>query len=74
MVERNSPIVALRRSATIVSGDWWRVFGTGVVFVAPFLALTVILWTISANSGTGLLLGSVYAFVNAMRYAWAEGG
>lgn len=70
VVERNNPIVALRRSAKIVSGDWWRVFGTGVVFVAPFLAVTVIILMISANSAPGLLLGSVYALVSAALVSW----
>ena len=70
VVERNNPITALRRSAILVSGDWWRVLGTGVVFVAPFLALTVIVLMVSANSGTGLFLGSVYALISAVLVSW----
>ena len=33
MIEGRRPIAALARSAELVRGSWWRVFGIGIVFV-----------------------------------------
>ena len=37
MIEGQRPIAALGRSAELVRGSWWRVFGIGIVFVILLL-------------------------------------
>ena len=37
MIEGQRPIAALARSAELVRGSWWRVFGIGIVFVILLL-------------------------------------
>ncbi|MFJ8211782.1 hypothetical protein [Streptomyces sp. NPDC096033] len=54
MLERGTPAAALRRSAKLVRGSWWRVFGislltwiirtiTSTVIVMPFAAIAMVL-------------------------------
>ena len=42
IIERRDPISALGRSRELVRGNWWRVFGIGVVFVLIILGLSSI--------------------------------
>ena len=42
ILENRGPIAALRRSRALVRGSWWRVFGIGVVYIAVFMALSLV--------------------------------
>jgi len=50
VAEGRSPIEALRRSRELVTGQWWRVFGIGIVF----------------SVGIGVLTGIVSALANSL--------
>ncbi|WP_405980435.1 hypothetical protein [Streptomyces sp. NBC_00158] len=67
MLERGSAVAALKRSAKLVKGAWWRIFGislltwlirtiTAMVIVMPFAGIALI---VSPQGLSGLLDGSI---------------
>lgn len=67
MLERGSAVTALKRSAKLVKGSWWRIFGislltwlirtiTAMVIVMPFAGIATI---VSPEGVSGLLDGSI---------------
>lgn len=76
MVERTSVFRALSRSAALVSGSWWRVWGIralgalltmvlGLLVTVPFLALAVYVSGIDLNSASGAT-GTGYVLISSL--------
>ena len=72
IVERRAFGPAFGRSARLVQGSWWRIFGIGVVYVlvyaAPVVVLAVLTSTLFLDSSTATTLGLV--LVGALGMPW----
>ena len=53
MIEDEGPLRALGRSAGLVRGSWWRVFGIGIVFLIMLFVIGLIATIPSGIAGLG---------------------
>ena len=72
VVENRGPIAALLRSRELVRGDWWRVFGTGVVYVLVYMGVFGALLVISIPLGmiSDVLRQIITLLANALSVPW----
>ena len=74
VVENKSTLDALKRSQELVKGNWWRVFGIGVVFVLLGIALLIPAIIVSVIVGfantvlSNVVLGVAVALVTPVLY------
>jgi uncharacterized membrane protein YesL len=74
VIENKSTFDALRRSHELVKGNWWRVFGIGVVFVLLGIALLIPAIIASVIVGfindvlSNVVLGVAVALVTPVMY------
>lgn len=70
MLESLGPLDAFRRSVVLVQNNWWRAFGTGVVYSMPMIVFLSIVISLSSDPAASKLVTIVSALVGMVATPW----
>ena len=70
MLESLGPLDAFRRSVVLVQNNWWRAFGTGVVYSMPMIVFLSIIISLSSDPAASKLVTIVSALVGMVATPW----
>lgn len=69
MVEKMGVLASFRRSAALVKGEWWRLFGIGCVYFLVF-AVPLVTAVVLLSGANPVLGGLVSAFIATLAMPW----
>jgi len=70
MLENLGPLDAFRRSVVLVQNNWWRAFGTGVVYSMPMIVFLTIVISLSSDPAASKPATIVSALVGMVATPW----
>ena len=70
MLESLGPLDAFRRSVVLVQNNWWRAFGTGVVYSMPMIVFLSIVISLASDPAASKLVTIVSALVGMVATPW----